>query len=80
MFCLSVDFYRVKNLCQMQVNYRRRPGTKNHNNSLFKNDKIRINNSAFVYIVFAVNLLLISDDKTQSKLSTDRIVKYGVVL
>ena len=49
---------------------------KNHNSYIFKSDKIRINNSAFVHIVFAVNLLLISDDKTQSKLSTDRILKY----
>ena len=49
---------------------------KNHNSSIFKNDKIRIINSAFVYIVFAVNSLLISDNITQSKLSTDRILKY----
>ena len=60
--------------------YRRRPGMKNHNSWIFKNDKIGINYSAFVYIIFAVNLLLISDDKTQSKLWTDRIVKYGVLL
>ena len=46
---------------------------KNCNGWIFK---IRINNSALVYIVFA-KLLLISDDKTQSKLSTDKIVKYG---
>ena len=59
--------------------YRRPPGMKNRNIKIVKNDKIGINNFAFVYIVFAVNLLLKSDDITQSKLWTDRIVKYGVL-
>ena len=60
--------------------YRHWPGMKNGDSYIFKNDKIRIINSAFVYIMFAVNLLLIPDNKTQSKLSTDRILKYGVLL
>ena len=42
--------------------YRCRPEMKNYNSKIFKNDISRINDSAFVYIVFAVNLLPISDD------------------